>query len=150
MYHSIVRRRIQALFDAVSSGNAAPVLAAFAPTFEHFFLGDHALGGSRSTIAATKAWYDRLYRLLPDIKFVLRGIKVSGPPWNTLVMVDWDETNSGTDGVRTHNRGIHVVRLSWGRATFLGIYPDTVGLVATLDRLAKAGNNEAHAAVILD
>jgi ketosteroid isomerase-like protein len=149
MYHAIVRRRIRALFDAVSSGNAAPVLEAFAPQFEHFFLGDHALGGSRKTLAATKAWYDRLYRLLPDIRFVLRETRISGPPWNTLVVVDWDETNSGTDGVKTHNRGIHVVRLAWGRATFLGIYPDTVGLVETLDRLALAGNNEAHAAVII-
>src|SRR6476646_5510288 len=108
MYHAIVRGRIRALFAAVNKGNAEPVLAAFAPAFEHAFLGEHALGGARHTLSATRGWYERLYRLLPDIHFDLRQIEVSGPPWNTTVVVDWDETNSGTDNVRTTNRGIHV------------------------------------------
>ena len=151
MYHAIVRRRIRSLFDAVNRGDAEPVLAAFAEHFEHRFLGeDHALAGSRTTIGKTREWYRRLYRLLPDIHFELQRIAVSGPPWNTVVVVDWRETNSGTDGVRTANQGIHVVHLAWGRATRLLICPDTSGLMATLDRLFKSGNAEAHAAPIVD
>ncbi len=150
MYHAFVRHRIRRLFDAVNRGNAEPVLQLFAPRFEHCFLGDHALGGSRTTLAATRRWYERLYRLLPDIHFDLRAIAVSGRPWNTIAVVDWDETNSGTDNVRTHNRGIHVVELRWGRATRLIICPDTAGLMATLDRLGAAGNTEASAAPIVD
>jgi hypothetical protein len=38
------------------------------------FLGDHALGGSRFTLEKTRLWYERLYRLLPDISFDLRAI----------------------------------------------------------------------------
>jgi ketosteroid isomerase-like protein len=150
MYHAFVRKRIRDLFAAVSRGDAEPVLRAFADQFEHSFLGDTALGGSRKTLAATRQWYERLYRLLPDIQFYLRQICVSGSPWNTLVLVDWEETNSGTDGVRTTNRGIHVIHLKWGRATRLAICPDTVGLKATLDRLTLAGNAEANAAPITD
>jgi len=151
MYHAIVRRRIRQIFDAVNRGNAQPVLDQFARRFEHTFLGDdHALGGTRRTLAATQKWYDRLYRLLPDIRFDLREMSVSGGPWNTIVVVAWEETNSGTDGVRTTNRGYHVVQLSWGRATRLVICPDTAGLKTTLDRLALAGNKEAHAAPIVD
>src|SRR3974390_1935701 len=41
MYHAIVRRRLTALFAAVSNGDARPVLEGLAPRFEHFFLGDH-------------------------------------------------------------------------------------------------------------
>jgi ketosteroid isomerase-like protein len=149
MYHAIVRRRIKALFAAVNRGDAEPVLAMFAPRFEHVFLGDHALGGERTTLPATRRWYERLYRLLPDIHFDLRDIAVSGGPWNTIVVIDWDETNTGTDNVRTHNRGIHVVHLRWGRATRLIICPDTLGLKATLDRLSAAGNAEASAAPIV-
>ena len=148
MYHAIVRKRIRDLFDAVSRGDAGPVLNAFAGRFEHSFLGDTALGGSRTTLAATRQWYERLYRLMPDIRFELGQIWVSGGPWNTLVLVEWEETNSGTDGVRTANRGVHAMQLKWGRATKLVICPDTVGLKATLDRLALAGNSEAHAAPI--
>jgi ketosteroid isomerase-like protein len=150
MYHAIVRRRIQALFTAVNNGNAEPVLASFAPRFEHAFLGEHALGGARHTLQAARRWYERLYRLLPDIHFDLRHVAVSGPPWNTMVVVDWDEANSGTDGVRTTNRGIHVAHLRWGRVTRLIICPDTIGLKATLDRLDAAGNREALAAPIVD
>lgn len=146
MYHAIVRARIRSLFESVNKGDAGPVLAAFAPRFEHRFLGEgHALSGVRTSLSATRQWYERLYRLLPDLHFDTGAIAVSGPPRNTLAIVDWRETNSGTDGVRTYNRGIHAVRLAWGRMTSLHICPDTAGLVATLDRLAAAGNAEAHA-----
>jgi ketosteroid isomerase-like protein len=150
MYHAIVRRRVEELFGHVNRGNAEPVLRLFARRFEHSFPGNHALGGLRTTLPATRQWYERLYRLLPDIRFELRRIRVSGSPWNTLVVAEWEETNSGTDGVRTYNSGIHVLHLRWGRATQLIICPDTVGLKATLDRLALAGHAEAHARAIVD
>jgi ketosteroid isomerase-like protein len=125
------------------------VLAAFAPNFEHRFLGeDHALAGSRTTIGRTREWYARLYRLLPDIRFELQRVAVSGPPRNTVVVVEWLEANSGADGVRTTNAGVHVVHLSWGKVTRLLICPDTTRLVATLDRLFASGNVEAHAGPI--
>jgi ketosteroid isomerase-like protein len=149
MYQAIVRKRIRALFDAINRGDAEPVLRAFASEFEHSFLGETALGGSRRTLAATRRWYERLYRLLPDIRFELRRISVSGGPWNTLVLVEWDETNSA-GGVVTANRGVHVLQLRWGRATRLVICPDTVGLKATLERLFLAGLKEARAAPIVD
>jgi hypothetical protein len=57
MYHAIVRRRVVALFAAVNKGDARPVLEGLAPRFEHFFLGDHALGGSRFTLEKTRLWY---------------------------------------------------------------------------------------------
>ena len=105
MYHAIVRRRLKQLFDAINRGDAEPVLRQFAGRFEHSFLGDTALGGSRRTLAATRRWYERLYRLLPDIRFDLDKIAVSGGPWNTIAVIEWVETNSGTDNVRTSNRG---------------------------------------------
>ena len=145
MYHAIVKRRVEAMFAAVSSGNAQPVLDGFARRFEHHFIGHHALGGTRTSLEKTRQWYERLYRLLPDIRFELRAMRIAGPPWNTLVSVDWLESNSGTDGVRTQTAGVHVARLVWGRMTYLGIYPDTVGLENTLQRLARAGNAEALA-----
>lgn len=150
MYHAIVRRKIIALFEAVGRGDAEPVLKSFAPRFTHSFLGDTAMGGARHSLAATREWYERLYRLLPGIRFDLRAIRVSGPPWNTLAMVEWRESNHGADGVVTENPGYHMVHLAWGKMTWLAICPDTVGLKATLDRLAAAGFAEAQAAPIID
>jgi len=66
------------------------------------------------------------------------------------VLVEWDETNSGTDRVRTYNSGVHVLHLRWGRATKLILCPDTIGLKATLERLATTGNVEAQAPPIVD
>ena len=148
MYHSFVRRRVRALFHAASTGDAPTILAAFAPRFEHVFLGEHALGGTRTSLERTHAWYARLYRLLPDISFEITRISVRGLPWATLAVVDWTETNSGTDGVRTRNSGHHVVEISWGRIRRLTIVTDTAVLQKTLDRLAAGGVTEAHAAPI--
>jgi ketosteroid isomerase-like protein len=131
------------LFAAVNRGDTEPVLTAFAPRFEHVFIGDTALGGTRRTLGSTRAWYERLYRLLPDITFDVRRVSVSGAPWNTLVVAEWPETNSGTDGVRTSAEGVHVLHLAWGRATRLIVCPDTVKLRVTLERLAASRNTES-------
>jgi hypothetical protein len=48
-------------------------------------LGLDHMAGSRFTLEKTRLWYERLYRLLPDISFDLRAIRISEPPWNTLV-----------------------------------------------------------------
>lgn len=148
MYHTIVRRVVTGLFDAVNRGDAQPVLDSFAPSFEHIFLGTSALGGRRTSIGQIKAWYARLYRLLPDIHFDIDRITVTGMPWSTLAVVEWRERNSGTDGVVTTNQGIHAVHIRWGKMTRLIICPDTTLLAATLDRLAQGGVDEAHASMI--
>lgn len=145
MYRRIVRKRVQALFDAVNAGDAQPVLDAFAARFEHVFLGDHALAGRRTSLTATEEWYDRLFRLLPDIEFEVHRIDVAGPPWAMIVTVEWGETNSATDGVRTHATGVHVVHLRWGRMTRLLILPDTVPLTHTLERTRQTSGGESVA-----
>lgn len=151
MYHAIVRRRIEYYFSAINAGDAAPVLGGFAARFEHVMLGGpHALSGRRRSLEATAAWYARLYRLLPDIRFDIHRITVRGMPWSTLATVEWSETNSGTDGIRTHATGVHVAEIAWGRMTRLLILPDVVKLQATLDRLAAAGQAEAAASPIED
>lgn len=139
MYHSIVRRKVLSLFEAINRGDAEPVITGFAPVFEHIFIGDSALGGRRTSLAATREWYGRLYRLMPDIHFDIDRITISGMPWNTLAIAEWHETNSGTDGVRTYATGIHAVRIVWGRMTRLIIAPDTDMAAGTLRRLAAAG-----------
>lgn len=150
MYHAIVRRRIRAMFDAINRGDAGPVIAGMAPDFEHVFIGRHALSGRRRSLNATRDWYGRLFRLLPDINFTLHRIDVAGPPWNTIAVIEWQETNSGTDGTRTTAMGVHVAHLRWGRVRRLVILTDTVTLVATLDRTAASSGAESLAAPIED
>ena len=39
VYHAIVKKKVRALFDAVSRGDAGPVISSFSTRFEHTFLG---------------------------------------------------------------------------------------------------------------
>ncbi|MDO5706828.1 MAG: nuclear transport factor 2 family protein [Paracoccus sp. (in: a-proteobacteria)] len=145
MYHTIVRRRIRSLFDAVNRGDARPVLDTFTPDGEHVFNGAHAMSGRRVTAQGRADWYARLFRLLPDIRFILHRIDVAGPPWATIAVVEWSETNSATDGIRTGAAGVHVVHLKWGRMTRLLILTDTAALQATLSRTAETSRGESLA-----
>lgn len=150
LYHEFVRRKILSLFNSVGRGDAEPLLNQFAPRFEHASVGNHALGGSRHGLAATRDWYSRLYRLLPEIAFTIEKLEVRGMPWNTMAVIEWIEVNSGADGIIAASRGIHVVWIRWGRVTRLLIVPETDKLLATLDRLAAKGFAEAKAAAIAD
>lgn len=148
MYRQIVARKLRAVFAGLNEGRAEAVTRELARSALHFFVGAHALGGTRRTPEAIARWYARLLRLLPDIRFDIEHIDVAGPPWRTLAVVRWRESNSGTDGVRTANDGVNVVEIAWGRVRAVRIYTDTAVLQKTLDRLAAAGVEEARAAPI--
>jgi ketosteroid isomerase-like protein len=149
MYHALVRKKLEAAFEGLNAGRIEAITNELAPDAEHYFIGEHALSGTRHTPEAIRRWYERLLRLLPDIHFTLHRIQVQGFPWSTLAVVEWTETNSGTDGVKTTAEGANVIRLAWGKVVSVRIYTNTVRLVGTLDRLAAAGEAEAHAAPII-
>jgi len=150
MYRRVVQHILFATFAGLSRGQIEAVTDRLASDAEHFFIGHHALSGTRRTSTSIARWYQRLLHLFPDIHFQIHRIEVSGPPWRTLATIQWTETNTGTDGVRTENDGINVVEIRWGKVRRVAIYTDTMQLIRTLDRLAKAGNVEAHATPIID
>ena len=148
MYRKIARGKLAAAFAGLNEGRVSAITNEFSASAEHYFIGTHALSGMRRTPETIQRWYERLLRLLPDIHFDLHHIHVEGPPWRTLAAVEWSESNTGTDGVRTSNDGMNVVRIRWGKVVSVRIYTDTKVLEATLDRLAAKGTVEAHAAPI--
>jgi hypothetical protein len=150
MYHTIVKNSIVAAYHNLNQGRLEPVLSAFAPTAGHYFIGQHALSGFRNTPASIAQWYDRLLTVFPDIRFVIDRLTVSGTPWNTTVIVEWTETNSGTDGVVTTNVGVNIFSIKWGRVRSLRIYTDTIILVKALERLRASGNRAASLPAIED
>ncbi|MCB0080071.1 MAG: nuclear transport factor 2 family protein [Caldilineaceae bacterium] len=149
MYHYIVKRKLRKVFAGLNAGKIEAVTDELSDQAVHYFIGQHALSGTRRTPDSIRLWYQRLLRLLPDIHFDLENIHVQGFPWATLAAVPWTESNSGTDGVRTSNEGLNLVRIAWGRVVEVRIYTDTQVLVATLDRLAAANVTEAHAPPII-
>lgn len=145
MYHAFVRRKITAAFAGLSAGRIKAVTDTLSPHAVHYFVGTHALSGTRRTPASIRAWYERLLRLLQGIEFTLHEVRVAGGPWRTQVEAIWTETNRGTDGVVTRAEGVNLIEVRWGRVTRVRIYPDTVVLERTLQRIAAHGTAEALA-----
>ena len=148
MYHAIVRRKIATAFAGLSAGRIEAITDEMSPRAVHYFVGTHALSGTRRTPETVRAWYGRLLRLLGGISFTLHEVRVSGWPWKTQVEAIWTETNNGTDGVLTSAEGVNLIEIRWGRVTSVRIYPDTAALERTLQRIAAKGTAEAMATPI--
>ena len=143
MYHAIIRAKLRNTFARLNCQDYRAVLEGFTPNFEHTFYGAHALGGIRHSLAATRLWYARLPRVLPDLQFTVKQIVVSGWPWNTQAVVEWTDTGLCLDGHLFNNQGIHVITIHWGKVSAVRIYCDTQVLADCLSRIAAHGINEA-------
>lgn len=150
MYHAIVRSNVRNLFAALGRGDVDYAVAGMAPRFEHIFLGDHALGGVRHTQPAIRAWLERLMRVLPDIRFTIKNLAVSGWPWATTVVVEWRDFATLADGSEYVNDGAHVIQIRWGKVVMLHAYLDTQILIDALNKMDAAGVSEARAPQIID
>lgn len=120
-----------------------------AEPFTHSFAGDHALGGERSTRAAQRAWFERLFRLLPDIELTTEDVLVRGSPWRTRA-VALISVRATVAGRPYHNEVAQTIDLRWGRITRIHNLEDTHALAAALERLAAAGVDEARARPVTD
>lgn len=155
MYHSIVKWRIRALFREANRGNWQAIVDTLAPEFVYRFVGDTPLGGTRTTKASMQAWFERIYKLVPDAQLHPEMIVVEGAPWNTRVMtyVKFRGTLpavSGLPGAAYENEVMQLMRLRWGRIASVITLEDTQRFVAILPRLAAAGIADATAAPITD
>lgn len=147
MYHQIVRNKVLQAFAEINEGRYENVVKSFADNHRHIFFGEHALAGVRTSTAETAQWYQRLSRLIPDLKFELHQILVSGMPWSTVIMVEWTD-HFTVDGEAMSNSGVHHMRMKWGKLTELAIYCDTQKLAKVLELKAASGMNEAGAEII--
>jgi len=149
MYHLLVRRRARRIFQRLSDGDWQPILDGLAADVRHTYAGDNAVGGTRTSVAAVRRWFERVFRLFPVFQEEVREVLVRGWPWNTVVAVQW--VARGTSPVNDAAfviHGVHVARFRWGKVTEIQAYPDTEKFSAHLRRLAASGVEEAAAAPI--
>ena len=132
MYHAIMRSKIREVFDQLNKGNYEPILVSLAPKFEHWFIGEHVLSGLRTSLPVTRKWYERLYRIFPNIHFDLKNIVVQGMPWNTTALVEWNDSYTLLNGEKRANLGAHVIHFKWAKADSIRIYCDTKLLLENL------------------
>ena len=145
LYRRFVTRQIEDVFDALGRGDYPSVLKGVAPDVHHTFAGSHALGGQRHSADAMRRWFERLYRLFPDLNFEINRIVVNGGPSRTTVAVEWIDRATPVDGVPYENEGTHFIEMRRGKVVYIHAYLDTQVIQATLARLAAAGVEEANA-----
>jgi ketosteroid isomerase-like protein len=149
MYRATVARRVRTAWEHLARGDYAYVLDQLAPTFTHSFAGDHALGGERSSHAAQRAWFERLFRLLPGVELRVEDVLVGGWPWRTRA-VALIRVRAIVAGRLYENDVAQTIELRWGRITRIHNLEDTQKLAAALERLVAAGVDEARAEPITD
>jgi ketosteroid isomerase-like protein len=144
MYRAIVAHRVRTAWDRLGRGDYEYVLDQFAPVFTHSLAGEHALGGERASREAQRAWFERLFRLLPGIAFRVEDVLVRGWPWRTRA-VALIRVHAAVADQPYENEVAQSIELRWGRITRIDNLEDTQKLAAALERLARAGLVEARA-----
>ncbi len=150
VYDAIVRRTVEQGFQALSAGDPEAILSKFAPTAHFRFFGDHAMAADLTSPSAIRAWFARILRLFPGIQIMPTDLKISGMPWDTLVVVQLAIEATTRDGRLYHNTAMQMLRLRWGRVIEDLVYEDTHILVNELQNMARRGVGEALALPITD
>jgi ketosteroid isomerase-like protein len=145
MYKAIARRKARANFDALSRGDWREAIEDVAPDVHHVFPGENAIGGERHSKEAMERWFERVYRLIPELRFEVRNVAVKGPPWDMMVAVEWTDHGKAMDGVPYDNEGAHWIRIRRGKATYVHAFLDTEKVTEICRRLAADGVEEAAA-----
>lgn len=150
IYDRIVKSRIRQAFDNVNHHRWDALMTSITPDVHHRFGGAHAIGGERHDSDALRLWFERLARVLPNLRLEINNIWVSGWPWHTMVFVQWDGTATLLNGDASYfNRGLHVVTLRWGKIAELDVFEDSQEVARGLATQAATGLGEAAAEPIV-
>ncbi len=149
IYSSIVKMKIRQTFDHVNNHRWDKATEALAPHIHHRVSGDHALGGVRRSKESVRRWFERLGRVLPNLRITVNDVTVKGWPWNTKVFATWDGAATLKNGNPYINRGLHVFTLRWGRVYALEEFQDSQAAANGLAAQHAAGVSDAGAEPIV-
>jgi ketosteroid isomerase-like protein len=149
LYQAIVKRRIRQSFEDVNNHRWDELMRSIAPDVHHRFGGVHAIGGERHDRETLRRWFERLARVLPNLRLEIKEIWVEGWPWHTMVFVQWDGTATLLNGGGYSQHAIHVITLKWGKIAALDVFEDSQEVARALAAQAATGLDEAAAEPIV-
>lgn len=150
MYRTIVRNRIRSLLRQANQGNWQAIVDSLSSDFVYRFVGDTPLGGTRTKKSSMQAWFQRIYKLVPDAKLSPQMIVVEGAPWNTRIMTYLKFNGTLPSGAAYENEVMQLLILRWGRITSVLTIEDSKRFADILPQLTAAGIAEASAPPIDD
>lgn len=68
-----------------------------------------------------------------------------GWPWDTTIFIRWTAKATFPDGSPYSNHGVHVIKMSWGKAYEIDANEDSQAVAALMKAKAEAGIAEASA-----
>lgn len=148
IYRAVVKKKVRNTFDALNAGDSSFLISQFADSFSYDFVGDHALGGRRTSVAKMEEWFARLDRIFESLTFTPLAVEVGGPPWSTTVLAE--VALSGTLAGKSYSNVLFQrIELRMGRIAQITSLEDTQHLTTELQRAANAGIAEATAPPIV-
>jgi ketosteroid isomerase-like protein len=145
----MVKRIARKNFLRVNNKDFDALLADCAPDIRYRFGGDHALGGVRHDREALSRWFARLGRLGRHLTLTVEDVWVKGLPHDTTIIIRWSATDVLPDAAPYRNRGVHIVRMRWGKVVDIDAHEDSQAVAGNLARQAALGVAEASCAPIL-
>jgi ketosteroid isomerase-like protein len=143
VYKLIVKRIARQTYAALSRGDFEAPLKKFTPNTRFMFAGDNAISCDLRGVDDIRLWFQRAYRLFPDLKFDVHEVVVNGGPWRTLVTSHFYTSATLKDGTPYANEGMQLLVLSWGKVVEDLIFEDTQHMDEALVQLGNAGMEEA-------
>jgi ketosteroid isomerase-like protein len=101
----------------------------YADTATLRFPGEHPLKAECGSKAAILMWFERLFTLLPTLRFRVNDVIIAGPPWNLRVCTRYVAEAHLEDGMFSYV-AMQYARLSWGKIVEEVIYPDTQAIAS--------------------
>ncbi|MEA2396528.1 MAG: hypothetical protein QOK25_84 [Thermoleophilaceae bacterium] len=150
LYRFVVAFQVRRLFGSLNRHDWQPVLEGLAPEFIYRFHGETSISGVRRRRETVDAWFQRVFRILPDARFELQDLMVAGPPWNTRVATHATISGNLPDGAPYENTFKQRIALSWGKVSSIETVEDTQKLDRAMRALAANGFEEAVAAPLND
>jgi ketosteroid isomerase-like protein len=147
MWKSIARRQYTRGLAALGRGDVESVLEQFAPNVRFVFVGDSPLGARLESREAVRAWFGRLFRLLPGARFEPQQVVIDGWPWDVRIAARV-LIRSMVAGEPHTNEFCQFLRLRGGRVVWDYVMEDTQRFERACARLAAAGMAEATAPAI--
>jgi ketosteroid isomerase-like protein len=145
MYQRLIARNVRSRFALLSTGDYATVLLGVDENVHHRFAGQHPLGGERHDKRAVQLWFERLYRLFPNLVFDVRTVVARGWPWDLTVAAQWSAVVTPARGPDYANSGVHVIRIRRGKVVALYAYEDSQAVAQACRTMAELGVAEAAA-----
>jgi ketosteroid isomerase-like protein len=128
VYGRVVEPLVRSGFERLNRRDVTGLLERYADDAHFVFQGDHALAADVHSKQEIAEWFERLFARVPDMKWEVHEVLVSGPPWRLGICTRY---TAGGNGLVLRN--MQFARIERGKVTEELIYPDTLALARFLD-----------------